>query len=391
MRIAVISHSRRKIGGVETYLDTIIAALAAENQVALLYEAETPGRELISLPPSAPVWQSAELGRNQALQQLRHWEPDVCFVQGLQDPELEGDVVALGNAVLYVHSYYGSCISGNKMIYNGAPKPCERTFGPACLLHYFPDHCGGRNPITMLQRYRLQSRRLQLMREYRALVANSEHMRRELARYDLASEVAYPFANSGVPPLVRDSQQEPLQLIFSARMQALKGGHLLIDAASEIQRRLGRKIQVTFIGDGPDLSAWKNQARALTTHPVSFKFTGWLPSDAIKEELLRSHLIVMPSIWPEPFGLAGLEAGLHGIPTVAFAVGGIPEWLQDGVNGHLASTPSTPQSLTEAIVRALADPDHYQQLCTGAREQALKYDLRNHVDQLLSIFSRCSA
>ncbi len=391
MRIALVSHSRRKIGGVETYLDTIIPALAAKNEVALLYEDDYPGRELISLPTNAPAWQSAELGRHQALQQLRHWEPDVCFVQGLQDPELESGVVALGNAVFYVHSYYGSCISGNKMIYNGAPKPCERTFGPACLLHYFPDRCGGRNPITMLQRYRLQSRRLELMREYRALLANSEHMRRELARYDLTCEVAYPFANSGVPAAPRDSLNEPLQLTFAGRMHALKGGQLLIEAAPEIQRRLGKKIQVTFVGDGPDRSAWEKQARGLATDSVSFKFTGWLSSDAIKEDLSRTHLVVMPSIWPEPFGLAGLEMGLQGIPSVAFAVGGIPEWLRDGFNGQLASTPSTPSSLTEAVVRAMADPDHYQRLCAGAREQAIKYDLRRHVDQLLLIFSRCSA
>ena len=48
-------------------------------------------------------------------------------------------------------------------------------------------------------------------------------------------------------------------------------------------------------------------------------------------------LLVVPSVWPEPFGLVGPEAAHHGVPSAAFAVGGIPEWLVDGVSGHLAA------------------------------------------------------
>jgi glycosyltransferase involved in cell wall biosynthesis len=390
MRIAFVNHSRQKIGGVETYLDTVIPALAAENEVAFLYEEELPQRDLIAFPTESPVWHAAQLGRSQVMHQLRNWEPDVCFVQGLHDVELEADIVALGNAVLYVHNYYGSCISGNKMIYRDAPTVCERTFGPACLLHYFPDRCGGRNPITMLQRYKLQSRRLDLMREYRALLANSEYMCRELGRYDLPSELAYPFTKSVVSAAPRNLLQDPIQIAIAGRMQKLKGGHLLIEAAPEVQRQLRRKIQVTFIGDGPDRSAWEKHARAIATDSLTFEFTGWLSTESINNEFSQTHLLVMPSIWPEPFGLSGLEAGLHRIPAVAFAVGGIPEWLHEGLNGHLAS-PSAHANLADAIVRALCDPDHYRRLCVGAREQALKYDLQRHLDQLTSIFSRCTA
>ena len=45
---------------------------------------------------------------------------------------------------------------------------------------------------------------------------------------------------------------------------------------------------------------------------------------------------MVPSIWPEPFGQVGPEAGLYGVPAAAFAVGGTPSWLTDGVNGRLA-------------------------------------------------------
>ena len=68
----------------------------------------------------------------------------------------------------------------------------------------------------------------------------------------------------------------------------------------------------------------------------------------------RADLLVVPSLWPEPFGLVGLEAARHRLPVAAFAVGGIPDWLRPGVNGYLApGDPPTPGGLADAIIACL--------------------------------------
>lgn len=395
MRIAFVSHSRRKVGGTEVYLDSILPAFSrAGHAIAWLYEADPAAiQDPISSSGAGAVWCAAELGITKSLHLLAEWRPDVIYAHGLSDPEFEAAVLGLAPSVLYVHNYYGTCISGDKLNRTAAPAVCERRFGCACLFHYFPRHCGGRNPLTMRSQYRVQSRRLDLMRQYRALITNSHYLVRELARHDLKAECVYPFTAgvSGMqiePPIFAN---DPLRLIFAGRMSPLKGGQHLLDAAPVAQRALKRKLHVTFAGDGPERNAWQRRAAQLTGNDLSFAFPGWLSSSELQSAIAGSNLHVLPSIWPEPFGLSGLEAGLFGVPTVAFAVGGIPEWLHEGVNGHLAPASATAQGLATVIVKALASPDRYEQLRVGACREAHQYEKADHIAQLVAIFERCTA
>ena len=81
-------------------------------------------------------------------------------------------------------------------------------------------------------------------------------------------------------------------------------------------------LDLCMAGDGPDRIRWSRRAEEITRRHegVRCTFTGWVePME--RDRLLRdSHLLVVPSIWPEPFGQVGLEAGHLGVPSVAFRV-----------------------------------------------------------------------
>jgi glycosyltransferase involved in cell wall biosynthesis len=88
-------------------------------------------------------------------------------------------------------------------------------------------------------------------------------------------------------------------------------------------------------------------------------------------------------VWPEPFGLTGLEAASMGVPAVAFDVGGIREWLTDGDNGLLApGSPPDASALADAITRAILDPSVLARLSSGARRRAAELTLDRHLDRL---------
>jgi glycosyltransferase involved in cell wall biosynthesis len=402
MRIAAVNSHHARIGGAETYLDTVIPALAAaDHQIAFYSEFDaSPGAPLIRLPDRAPLWCASEMGGRQALAALEQWRPDVIYVHGMY-LQSAAPVVEIAPVVLFAHGYYGTCISGNKMFAAPRPRPCARRFGLRCFVHYYPHRCGGLNPMRMLLDYRSQAARLAVIRRYAAILTTSDHMRVEFLRHGLSPERVHTLR----PPLAPDRFSQPLdaenarvpaatdrelRLLFAGRMTGLKGGPIMIDALAPVASALKRPLRVTFVGDGPDRPRWEEHARREQTvsSNLQIEFTGWLDPSRLGQLMLDSDLLVVPSTWPEPFGLVGPEAGVHGLPAAAFAVGGIPEWLSDGVNGRLApGDPPSAAGLAHAIVECVRDPAELARLKNGAREQARRYGLQAHIDALLAIFA----
>jgi hypothetical protein len=85
MRIAAVNSQHTRTGGAETYLDTVIPALAAaKHQIASYSEFDAePGVPLIRLPKGAPLWCASEMGTRQALAAVEQWRPDVIYMHGM--------------------------------------------------------------------------------------------------------------------------------------------------------------------------------------------------------------------------------------------------------------------------------------------------------------------
>jgi len=157
----------------------------------------------------------------------------------------------------------------------------------------------------------------------------------------------------------------------------------LIRAVAQASQRLGRTIHLVMAGDGPQRSAWEELA---VRQKVSAEFAGWVAGPKRQRLLSSAGLLAVPSIWPEPFGLAGLEAASFGLPAIAFDVGGIGQWLTDGCNGWLVpGDPPTVRALAGGLVRALGQPDRLFAMGEAARQTARRMSLEAHLDRLETI------
>lgn len=386
MRILVATMHRGIVGGVETYLRALLPELVKRgHDVGVLYEySALPNEPTIHDGcQDIPVWSLPDLGAALA------WKPSVCYQHGLFDTTCEQKLAEHFPSVLYSHNYQGTCISGTKCHARPAYQPCQRSLGVGCLALYFPRRCGGLNPVKMIQLYRNQRERQRTLTHHNAVLVASRRMSTEMVRNGVAPELVHLVAlfppNTEPDVLTPTPKQRSNRILFLGRITALKGWTHLLSAIPRAAELLNKKLTLVVAGDGPDRTAFENEARS---RGVGVEFLEWIGADSREAEMRAADILIVPSVWPEPFGLVGIEAGCVGLPAVAYAVGGIPDWLEPGVSGELApGERPDPEQLAAAIIRAIADESHWQQLRIGAWESAKRFTRSRHLEQLEAILN----
>jgi glycosyltransferase involved in cell wall biosynthesis len=213
-------------------------------------------------------------------------------------------------------------------------------------------------------------------------------MRAEFVRHGVAPERAFaiPLFPAAAGGAAAHPPPSEFRVLFMGRMTDRKGGDFLVRALALASRGAGIAIPATFVGEGPRRARWERLARSLGVEAV---FTGWLEGDAKADALRAASLLAVPSVWPEPFGLIGLEAGAFGVPALAFDVGGVRDWLAHGENGWLvAGDPPTAHALAAGIVKAFRAGPALAEYRARARDAALRLSLERHLALLEPVLER---
>jgi glycosyltransferase involved in cell wall biosynthesis len=175
----------------------------------------------------------------------------------------------------------------------------------------------------------------------RRFIVGSQWMRRQLVSNGIEADrvrVLPPVPSSLATTSPQPSSDRP-EILFVGPVIHTKGVDLLLRALTKVRG----PWHTTIIGTGNALDACKALAKELDiAHCVTF--TGWVHHEDLDDYYARAAVSIVPSRWPEPFGMVGIEAMARGRPVVGFAVGGIPDWLEHGVTGLLA-----PEADTDAL------------------------------------------
>jgi glycosyltransferase involved in cell wall biosynthesis len=375
VKILVATAHLARIGGLETYVSSLLPRLQQRGyDVTFGYQhpggtgtrnIEFNGR-IVHLDPQT-------FGRSKL-------EPDVILLQGRLGTELETELFKVAPVIFVAHDYAGACISGTRTWLFPAPAVCDRALGPGCLLHYFPHRCGGINPVLGLRLFSEERIRQGNILKARKVMVSSSFVGNVYRKGGVQTQqlIVNPLFVS--PPEVKIPKALPSErtLMFLGRLTKTKGVALLLEAVKRAGPQLGR-CRLLIAGEGPERRFLERVGRTLK---IEIEFLGWT-EPVVREEILKTATaIVIPSVWPEPFGIVGLEAARYGVPAVAFPVGGIPEWLTGGVNGELAKRVADPEALALALLQALSGPEHYRALSSGALAVAGRFGEDRHMNLL---------
>jgi len=389
MRIAIAHESVDTDGGVETYLLSSIAELRKRgHQIALVYYRRSPAPSVLRSSANTAVG-IEERGFDSAFDYLRSWKPDVCYSHNMSPLAVERAMLDGWPVVKMLHGFFGTCISGLKMQAWPTPRACARTCGPACLALYVPKRCGQLSVRRMIDGYRWAGQQRRLFDRYSSIVVASRYMRDEFARHGAPEDrinVVPLFSTMTATGTIASG--EPDTVLFAGRMTSLKGGDVLIRAIERAGGILGRRITLLMAGDGPQKAEWRTLASSIG---VQVEMTGWVAFADRARVYGRGRVLAVPSLWPEPFGLVGLDAASMGLPAVAFDVGGVREWLQDGATGRLVDPRSGAEGLAEAIAHLLDRPAELEQMGRAALATSRRMTVASHVETLERVLQDSAA
>lgn len=390
MRLLLASGELSLAGGVESYLRRLAAGLAGRGHELMIVGGGGPGP---GWPPQAELRVVAGCGRfgaprraaGEVLRLAEGFAPEVVHLHEIENHPLALALAERWPVVRHAHVDF-SCAAGGARFLRRTRRPCFRSAGLACLWHHYFDRCRpGWDPRWGLWSYRRARGALRTWRGMPRLIVASEFMRRSLLACGFRPEqvTTLPYFVEDVPETGapeasgRAGAGEPAAL-FVGRIMPEKGLGDLLRAMARARRRW----RLAVVGDGPARPAAERLAARLGLAD-RVEFAGWQAETGPFYD--RAALLAVPSLWPEPFGLVGLEAMARGLPVAAYRSGGIPEWLEADRTGLLVE-PGDVAGLAAAVDALVADPDRARAMGAAGRErQRTIFGPARHLDRLEGI------
>jgi glycosyltransferase involved in cell wall biosynthesis len=285
--------------------------------------------------------------------------------------------------LFFAHNYGGLCPNGGRFYHRGS-SICTLDAVPdgRCVANAFLRGCNTKRPGRLAATFALARETNRWLRLLPAVVCGSQFVadsyRRSGAPIGALHVVPY-----GVAAPKGQRSHDGQTVLFAGRLMAQKGADFLLRAFASVPP----PARLVISGSGFELPRLRLLADRLgLASRVEFK--GDFPR--APELYPEASLVVLPSLWAEPFGLVGPEAMAHGIPVVASRVGGVPEWLTDGETGFLVE-PKDVDALAARINTLLGDPSLAERLGRNAREEAARrFTLKRYVDSYLTLLDECA-
>jgi len=157
---------------------------------------------------------------------------------------------------------------------------------------------------------------------------------------------------NGVDRKLKTLPSKKKEILFVGRLVFEKGVDLFVDVVKSIASRFPDwnfvLIGSSKLGENNNVNSYAYQvAEKFKTIGFQAKFYGFKNHDFVQEKMKNGSIIIIPSLWEEPFGLVVAEAMSNGLAIIASKVGGIPEILRG--NGMLIDNINH-QKLEEAII-----------------------------------------
>ncbi|MCP4416280.1 MAG: glycosyltransferase family 4 protein [Chloroflexi bacterium] len=358
LKILMVGPGRGKPGGILALTDALVPIL--EQEVDLLYF------------PTVQRFSNSEMGQFSLRNIKRAFDQYVRFAQSLYRfrPQL-----------VHVHTSQG--MGWLKDTFYIA---VSKLFGRRLVLHV---HAAEYDEL-----YGRKSRQWQIYTRYmmnraEAVIAVSTEWKKALGQLVPLDNI-HPFRPcldvTTFPDKTLNTSDETINVLFLGTVGARKGVFDLIEAMRCFPADTPLRLWIAGGGEKEgDLDKARSRIEELQLGDRCELF-GIVQGSRKSELLTQAHIFTLPS-YNEGLPFAIIEAMAAGLAIVATPVGGIPEVIQDGINGFLVS-PGRPEALAGCLLRLANDATRRHKMSRQNREIACReLDVRPYTQRLVALYT----
>lgn len=224
-----------------------------------------------------------------------------------------------------------------------------------------------------------------------ALIYNSRTTREAFTRLsDTESYVLLNGVDVGPPsPDMSLTDAGPrTQILMIGRLNDWKGQDLLLKAVALLPVAVASAVTITFAGSTFGNSSYEDDLKELAKTlkvAAEVNFQGFVADPAAL--YATSHIVVVPSKKPEPFGLVAIEAMAHGKPVIAADHGGLTEIVVHQVTGLLFE-PNSEADLARSIHALHEDRTRASEMGSAGRQRYFQFFTEDRYQQKLASILR---
>lgn len=268
---------------------------------------------------------------------------------------------------------------------------CQKPFGLHCCMHAYTEKCqDSRRPSEVVKSYsNVKFEINSAANRYKHIIAMSNYIKNEavLAGFSKQSITVNPYFTL-IPKEIDEKlhkEKNIKRIVFVGRLHPSKGVHTLIRSLKNILKNQDN-VLLDIIGDGLFKNELLNLISLENIPTEKIIFHGWLSHLDTIQKIKEAYLVVFPSIYPEAFGIVGIEAMMYSKPVVAFDAGGVSEWLKNDITGFLVEVKNE-SKFEEKINTLLNNETLYREFSLNAKNSALeKFTPETHLISLVEIY-----
>ena len=174
-------------------------------------------------------------------------------------------------------------------------------------------------------------------------------------------------------------------IIFVGRLHPVKGVQYLIEAMAIVHQQMP-DVKLVIVGDGVQRSMLEELTERLNLNDC-IQFAGQVSQESIPRLMHQADVFVLSSL-SEGLPVVILEAMAAGLPIVATKVGGIPDIVEEGVNGYLVNAKSS-EEIADRLLIFLQNDEMREEIAAKNREKAKLYTWDKVTGTVEGIYFEC--